>query len=434
MPFQINQIANGGGVTGVAGSTTFLPVDPTDFNLFATGVNDSPLEFSTNKSKNMSRSGASSSSSSIAAVIVDDNSRQSPTLNPDNRQRDRSRRRRDTDRSRDDSDSNMSNSTTTTSTTAQESVIPLQGAGNLGAANMWGGMIGMGYPMVGMNMLMDPSMMSMNNYGMMPAPLMAAAPPTADSANIMAATSEAAMLMGNPPVKEIIHCKSCTLFPPNPNAPPPTTRERPPGCRTVFVGGLPENMTEDVITEVFERCGEITTLRLSKKNFCHIRFVYEASVDAAIFLSGYRIRIGSNTDAMNTGRLHVDYAQARDDQYEWECRQRQLQREQRHRERMEEERLRPPSPPPVVHYTDHEASAVAEKLKLDDTFTKAVQIVITWLERGDCNKRNSNNFYSMIQSTNSHVRRLLNEKTQYEEELRKAKELMKGRMQGILLQ
>jgi hypothetical protein len=48
---------------------------------------------------------------------------------------------------------------------------------------------------------------------------------------------------GVPLVKEIIHCKSCTLFPPNPNVPPPTTRERPPGCRTVFVGGLPENIT-----------------------------------------------------------------------------------------------------------------------------------------------------------------------------------------------
>lgn len=79
----------------------------------------------------------------------------------------------------------------------------------------------------------------------------------------------------------------------------------------VFVGGLPENMTEEIITEVFERCGEITTLRLSKKNFCHIRFVYEASVDAALFLSGYRIRIGSNTDPPNTGRLHVDYAQVK---------------------------------------------------------------------------------------------------------------------------
>lgn len=67
--------------------------------------------------------------------------------------------------------------------------------------------------------------------------------------------------------------------------------------------------------------------------------------------------------------------QARDDQYEWECRQRQLQREQRHRERVEKERQRPPcSPPPVVHYTDHEASNVCEKIKQDDTFMKAVQV------------------------------------------------------------
>lgn len=73
--------------------------------------------------------------------------------------------------------------------------------------------------------------------------------------------------------------------------------------------GLPENITEGIIQEIFERCGEITTLRLSKKNFCHIRFTLEASVDAAIYLSGYRVRIGSNGDSANTGRLHVDFAQ-----------------------------------------------------------------------------------------------------------------------------
>lgn len=63
-----------------------------------------------------------------------------------------------------------------------------------------------------------------------------------------------------------------------------------------------------------------------------------------------------------------------------------------------------------------------------------LQVVITWLERGDCNKKNVNNFYSMIQSTNSHVRRLMHEKSQYEDELKKAKDIMKVRMQGILLQ
>lgn len=107
--------------------------------------------------------------------------------------------------------------------------------------------------------------------------------------------------------KETITCKSCMLLPPNPNVPAPTTRERPMGCRTVFVGGLPENMTEEIIREVFERCGEITTLRLSKKNFCHIRFAFEASVDSAIYLSGYRVRINNKTDGPNCGRLHVSH-------------------------------------------------------------------------------------------------------------------------------
>jgi Ni,Fe-hydrogenase I small subunit len=70
----------------------------------------------------------------------------------------------------------------------------------------------------------------------------------------------------------------------------------------------------------------------------------------------------------------------------------------------------------------------------EESFVKAVQVVIVWLERGDCSKRNANQFYSMIQSTNSHVRRLMSEKMQYEEELARAKEMIKQRMQGLLMQ
>ncbi|CDQ88577.1 unnamed protein product [Oncorhynchus mykiss] len=89
-----------------------------------------------------------------------------------------------------------------------------------------------------------------------------------------------------PIVKEIIHYQSCTLFPPNPNLPFPAMRERPPGCKTVFVGGLPENATEALIVEVFGQLGEIIAIRKSKKNFCHIRFAEEFTVDRALFLSG----------------------------------------------------------------------------------------------------------------------------------------------------
>ncbi|XP_052862934.1 ecto-NOX disulfide-thiol exchanger 1 [Anopheles cruzii] len=261
-----------------------------------------------------------------------------------------------------------------------------------------------------------------------------AAPPSAATSGASDKTSA---------TKEVIYCKSCTLFPPNPNAPSPKTIERPPGCRTVFVGGLPTGMTEEVMREIFERCGEITTLRLSKKNFCHIRYVYEASVDSAIYLSGYRVKIGSNftypagpepKEPPIFGVLHVDYAQARDDQYEYECRQRKLQREKRHRERLEDDRFRSLSPQPVVHYTEHEATSVAERLKNDETFAKAVQTLVAWLERGDCSKKNANNFYSMIQSTNSHVRRLLNEKSTFDEELKRAREQYRRQTKAMLAQ
>ncbi|XP_065412442.1 ecto-NOX disulfide-thiol exchanger 2 isoform X7 [Chrysemys picta bellii] len=159
-----------------------------------------------------------------------------------------------------------------------------------------------------------------------------------------------------PAVKEIIHCKSCTLFPPNPNLPPPATRERPPGCKTVFVGGLPENGTEQIIVEVFEQCGEIIAIRKSKKNFCHIRFAEEFMVDKALYLSD------------------------------------------------------------------------------DSKFLEAVQTLVTWIERGEVNRRSANNFYSMIQSANSHIRRLMNEKAAHEKEMEEAKEKFKLALSGILVQ
>ncbi|XP_070607512.1 ecto-NOX disulfide-thiol exchanger 1 isoform X2 [Erythrolamprus reginae] len=237
-----------------------------------------------------------------------------------------------------------------------------------------------------------------------------------------------------PVIKEIIHCKSCTLFPPNPNLPPPSTRERPPGCKTVFVGGLPENATEEIIQEVFEQCGDITAIRKSKKNFCHIRFSEEFMVDKAIYLSGYRMRLGSSTDKKDSGRLHVDFAQARDDFYEWECKQRMLAREERHRRKMEEDRIRPPSPPVIMHYSEHEATLLAEKLKDDSKFSEAIVVLLTWIERGEVNRRTSNQFYSMVQSANSHVRRLMNEKATHEQEMDQAKDNFKNALTGILTQ
>lgn len=87
------------------------------------------------------------------------------------------------------------------------------------------------------------------------------------------------------PTKQVL-IYSCISFLLISDLPPPATRDRPPGCKTVFVGGLPENATEQLIMEVFGQCGDITALRKSKKNFCHIRFAEEVTVDKALFLSG----------------------------------------------------------------------------------------------------------------------------------------------------
>jgi hypothetical protein len=130
------------------------------------------------------------------------------------------------------------------------------------------------------SVMMDPSLLGIQQFPILnlPTATVTSSPPENQKQN-----------NDNSVVKEIIHCPTCTLIPPNPNQPPPTTRERPLGCKTCFVGGLPENISEAIIHEIFERCGEITTLRLSKKNFCHIRFTFEASVDSAIYLSGKQI-------------------------------------------------------------------------------------------------------------------------------------------------
>ncbi|KAG8173961.1 hypothetical protein JTE90_005890 [Oedothorax gibbosus] len=205
---------------------------------------------------------------------------------------------------------------------------------------------------------------------------------------------------------------------PSPGAPVPTRRNRPNGCKTVFVGGLPEKITEEIIKEAFSDCGEISTVRMSKKNFCHIRFASEHMVDQAMFFSGYRLKIENKDEPAYSSRIHVDFAIARDDQYEYECMMRTLSREMRH----EKEGLRPPSPPPIVNYSECEAATLGESLRNEDTFKQALEVLITWLDRGECNKRNAGTFYSMIQSTYSHVRRLVAEKTKIEDELTAVKQ------------
>lgn len=70
----------------------------------------------------------------------------------------------------------------------------------------------------------------------------------------------------------------------------------------------------------------------------------------------------------------------------------------------------------------------------DSKFPEAVRVLLTWLERGEVNRRNANNFYSMIQSSNGHIRRLTSEKSQHEKEMEEAKDKFKTALAGIVAQ
>uniref|UniRef100_A0A452GJJ7 Ecto-NOX disulfide-thiol exchanger 1/2 domain-containing protein n=1 Tax=Gopherus agassizii TaxID=38772 RepID=A0A452GJJ7_9SAUR len=85
---------------------------------------------------------------------------------------------------------------------------------------------------------------------------------------------------------------------------------------------------------------------------------------------------------------------------------------------------------PVCSNKDPGSELLAPNLK----FSEAITVLLTWIERGEVNRRSANQFYSMVQSANSHVRRLMNEKATHEQEMEQAKESFKNALTGILTQ
>ena len=80
--------------------------------------------------------------------------------------------------------------------------------------------------------------------------------------------------------------------------------EKPPGCKTMFVGGLPFTITEDELKGVFADCGEITNIRWVEKDGqfkgCgFVEFADTSAVDKAAEKNGF---------AMGTRQLRIDYA------------------------------------------------------------------------------------------------------------------------------
>lgn len=104
-----------------------------------------------------------------------------------------------------------------------------------------------------------------------------------------------------------IYFSSGVIFPALPGTTIPQRREKPPGCRTIFIGGLPTGISEDNITEIFQRFGPIDEVKMHKQGVCHVRFENPESVELSFCVSGSRIKLHDQTESEAT-TLFIDYA------------------------------------------------------------------------------------------------------------------------------
>lgn len=175
------------------------------------------------------------------------------------------------------------------------------------------------------------------------------------------------------------------LYPANPLEPKPSRRPKPLVCRTIFVGSLPDSCTERHLDDLFAACGTIVEVRVSRgRNFGHVQFSQESSVERAMNISGCKIRIENSPMPKDCTRVHVDYAQ---DKTEMDLKR-----------RIEGNDL--------LIYTASCASNIAGDLHKDGVFCYAARNVANWLNKGECRPDTANNFFDLITNVNSYGRKV----------------------------
>lgn len=175
------------------------------------------------------------------------------------------------------------------------------------------------------------------------------------------------------------------LYPLNPLEPRPKLRNKPQICKTIFVGSLPDNCVEKHLHDLFAPCGEIVETRVSRgRNFGHVQFAMENSVERAINLSGCMIRIENSPLPKDCSRIHVDYAQ---DKGDMELKRRVVGND-------------------LLSFSQASASSIAADLHKEGVFCYAAKNVTNWLNKGDCKPENANTFFDLITNVNSYGRKL----------------------------
>lgn len=175
------------------------------------------------------------------------------------------------------------------------------------------------------------------------------------------------------------------IYPLSPLDPKPSRRTKPISCKTIFVGSLPDTCLEKHLIELFSACGTVVEVRISRgRNFGHVQFSQESSVERAMNLSGCKIRIDNSPLPKDCSRIHVDYAQ----------------------DKAEVELKRKMETDEVLTYNSTVASNISADLHKDGVFCYAAKNVATWLGRGECKADNANTFFDLVTNVNKYGRKV----------------------------
>ena len=194
------------------------------------------------------------------------------------------------------------------------------------------------------------------------------------------------MLFKEPVAEGAVVFGSVVLLPVSPLEPRPKTRQKPSVCKTVFVGSLPDMCEERHLLDLFKHCGPVNEVRIARgRSFGHVEFASENAVERAIKLSGCMIKVENMSLPKACGKIHVDYAQDKDDM---DTRRRVLGKE-------------------TLTYSKKNASVISQDLHRDETYSYAARHVNQWLTGGACDAASQCTFFELLNNVNSRSRKLL---------------------------
>ncbi len=186
-------------------------------------------------------------------------------------------------------------------------------------------------------------------------------------------------------------------------------RDKPAKCNTVFVGTLPQGTTEKHLYDAFCEFGSIVDVRVARsRGFGHIEFKNESSVDEAIKLNGYILRIGPHP--RDASDIQVDYAQSR----EASDAKRRIQTGD------------------MLVFNAQNAHLVSSDLRSEELFSFAAKNLVSWIEKGNCSSATANTFFGLLSSVNTHCHKLNKEAKSKEEECQTHIVKMKEGLKNLL--